>query len=427
MSARVFHIYIRELSENVFSVSTDVDGKGVEALFKPPRELQDGILALHDRDLGHRFVDIRAQDAVCEQIGTTLFTRFIVGEVEHEYYAYRSILDSSPDTNSRLPRIALHLPRSLQYIPWEVLKDPNDDFGQFLSLRGSIVRYDAATETRSKPIGVETADVNETPVFIVVVSNPTNQSIYNFAIEKKYKKAKFIQVTPAEFDRFREELIARNPLGIIFFGHGEVDEREGYLIFVKRVKSRFVSRLEEDRRSAHAIGKEVGAGRPPRLAYILACESALVENAVDFDRTVTGTLVTTTSTGAVIGVQEKIDQKALMKLLETCIGELADAIPLDLSLRRARLDILAIDPEEGDGKFARHDWWIPTLYARTQNFDIIRGRARDARKQLPSIDRASSLAANPGTRWQEAIVPTVERLAAHAWQVVCVPREPQQL
>lgn len=419
MSARIFHIYIYDQGSGTFGVALEFDGPTKPVQFTPQGPFDDAVNEIHDRSAA-RLIDPYKLDKACEFIGSSLFASFIAGPVSNEYAHYRAELQAGASPENRMPRIAVHLPRSLQYIPWEVLKDPNDPPGQFISLRGSLIRYDLASEKRTTPISVEPT-VESKPQFVVVVSNPTDRVLYNFSLDRNYKGATFIQVTPAEFEKFRDALAAKAPLGVIFFGHGEVDvkQREGYLFFVKRVRSGLFSELAEDRRAAHAIGKELGIGAAPRLAYVLACESALVENAVDFERTVAGTLVTSTLTGAVIGAQEKIDQKALMTLLKTCIDDLVAGVPLDLSLRKARLDILSIDPGEREAQFSRLDWWIPTLYARTQNFDVVRSRARSSRRQLPKMDRASVSVAGSGTL-TSALGPALRHLATQAWGAVSV-------
>ena len=413
MSASIFHIYIDEVAQTQFAVGSSRVGQREPVLFQPTTALHESIRKLHSRGID-RFVDIYHQDAESAAVGETLFTTFIGGFVLAAYRDYRQAIDAATGINA-LPRIAIHLPRSLQYLPWELLKDPSEQL--VMSLKGSVIRYDAPTEPKSMPIAVSpTAD--GTPQFVVIASNPTNDPTYNFSFEKKYGSAKFDEVTPAEFERLRSRL-AKDTAGIIFFGHGEVIDNEGYLSFVKKVPGAIFATLERDRRSAHVIAKELGAVRTPRIACVLACESALLENAVAFERTVAGSLVTSTPVTAVVGAQEKIDQKALMQLLRTCIKEFVAGVPLDLSVRAARLDILAIDPNEKGAKYSRFDWWIPALYARTENLEFVSARA--AKRRLPAADRQAVKVA--ASSLEASIGPTVRQIAARVWETVRIPSD----
>jgi hypothetical protein len=132
----ILHLVIRNQPANGDHV-VFVQGRESEALdvqFVPGADFKRDLDALHDRGPA-RFLRFEDQEPVCAHLGETLFRAFVQARALDRYREYRQGADR--------PRIALHLPRSLYYLPWELLRDPADPPGQFLSVQGSVVRFDA--------------------------------------------------------------------------------------------------------------------------------------------------------------------------------------------------------------------------------------------------------------------------------------------
>ena len=106
-----------------------------------------------------------------------------------------------------------------------------------------------------------------------------------------------------------------------------------------------------------------------RLAFICACESAWVDNAVDFKHSIVGSILEGTHLAYVIGAQTSLDITAAETFLEKTL-ELIYRLPLDRALAQARTEVRAILSDDGRDKFSALDWWVPVLYARTTNFEI---------------------------------------------------------
>jgi hypothetical protein len=324
---------------------------------------------LHDRsNCPSRIVMFNKHEALCREIGEYLFTSFLVGDELRRFRSYRA------DCGSEfLPRIALHLPRSLFYLPWELLRDPGDGRGQYLSTgdTGSLIRYDDVDVDRPHAVYAPSS----TPLELLWIrASPEKNPLPDIEmpeIEVPSKTMlKFVPVHPATFDELRRLLHSRTPGGVIFFGHGQLGaDSTGQLIFVQRGPGLFAKTWVDDLRPARSV-RDAMARSSMRMAWLFACESAWAQTAMLFDQSIVGELLAGTGLGFIVASQTPISFKAASVCLNQMLGSLVnDEGTVDTALSSARQAVR--DIVDSPLTYASFDWWVPVLYARTTNLGLL--------------------------------------------------------
>lgn len=368
MRKEIFHLTIKEVKEaggNRFSVYAEsAEAEAQEVEFATDAELTKLLTDLHERGpLG--LVTYRAHELVCIQIGTTLFNKFFVPPVLRRFQAYRS---RNPDDL----RLALHISPSLYYLPWEVLRESADDKQQFLAFEGSIIRYDVDT---SQPEDTLFADRPSVATLLFLLSSPEGKPQVGPFEPLDMDSLKYIPVNPAVYTSFGKALKAKQPYGLVFFGHGEVKGGNGHLLFVQ--EARYPSRkvYPGDLKAGYSIGTTLGSVKKMRLAYILACESAWAGNSVAFRNSVIGSILLYTNLAYVIGAQTPIGFFAAREFFTRTVEAMIEGSPLDLAITEGRKTIRDLNPEESGQQYSWRDWWVPVLYAKTTDFDLFPQRS----------------------------------------------------
>ena len=324
------------------------------------------------------------QEPIAKRIGEALFRTFFPDPIKQRFDAYRNKLAWS--------RLALHLPRSLFVLPWEILKDPSDKAGKFLSLIGSVVRCDDTAGGSAD--GSSLAHKNRLK-FLTVSSDPADRPILGAISWKSSKQIKFQGINPATFTKFKSYVASVQDCdGFVFWGHGDIDpeSRFGVLVFERRSFElenmlRFISHPVQ----APNLGL-VFDRSPMSVAYVLACESASWgENKIDFASSIVGSLLDRTSLAFLVGAQTNLDVHAAEACLDASMGKLrADPrLPIDLAITAGRNAIFDI-PAKGPYKRSALDWWVPVSYTRPDFLEVLSKpalRADPANVKVPESEQ----------------------------------------
>jgi hypothetical protein len=300
----------------------------------------------------------RDQEVIATRVGEHMFRTFLPSPVAQGFHDYRR-------THAR-PRVALHLPRSLFALPWEVLKDPSDRAGKFLSLIGSVIRCDES-ETDG---GRLTALLRKERLKLLAVSaNPKDRPVLGDFSWRSSKQLKFKKMSPATFDKFETTLShALDCDGFVFWGHGDIDEqsRHGVLVFLQRSSLRNMWTYVSDPKHGYQIGLLFNDDSPLRLGYIFACESAAwLDQKLEFTDSIVGELLKRTPLAFLVGAQTNLDVYAAEICLNDSMAALSadPTIPLDLAITAGRRGILNI-PAKDMQKYSALDWWVPVTYVK---------------------------------------------------------------
>jgi hypothetical protein len=366
VGTEIFIVTIKDIQDasddnfEVYAEGAEDEAKVVH--FVTNKGFDEDILKLHGRlDLG--FATELDHDNGCARIGEHLFNTFFTGSVLKRYRDYRQRNDPDP------PRIALQISQSLYYLPWEVLRDPSENRGQFLSVAGSLIRYDLQSSQPEDTLYVDSAD-SRTYLFLLASLEAKPIGPYE---PEDGPFATFLKVEPATYVKFGERLrkTRPEPFGLVFFGHGDVLAGQGHLFFIRQWRQPFSVTPEADPKAGLAVGREIGALKRMRIAYIFACESAWAARKSNFEYSIAGSILLRSRLAYVIGAQTPIDFFAAQGFFIRTLQALADNYPLDLAITEGRRAVQGISPiGEGRGWSGR-DWWVPVLYARTTNFDIL--------------------------------------------------------
>jgi hypothetical protein len=269
--ADTFHLYIRQADElpyKYFVSTTNLAKDEVTVHFSASAEFDMAIAKLYARGANRVLRTIPDQDLVTSFIGESLFTAFIRGAVLDEYYAFKEKMDLPQ--SAPYQRIALHLPRSLYRLPWEILRDPDHPPGLFLSLTYSVIRVDGdakGPDPRYNRIPPKSGSLE----MLFVVSNPSDRPIGDFdPIETE--GVKFHAVKPATYSNFQKVTGDKTvrPDGFVFLGHGDIHKDAnnvdyGVLIFVKMQGMLMYKTTLSDPRQGTTVGTDLAAKSNMRL------------------------------------------------------------------------------------------------------------------------------------------------------------------
>jgi hypothetical protein len=378
---KIFHLYIREKIRTgaiygpiIYEVATDRSFESVEETFlsRSQADLKKQVETLHMRGETRSLKTIPQQAAVCAELGEFLFKTFFIDPSNillnyDEYCAMQSPV-----------RIGLHLPDSLYYLPWEILRDPRTPTGNFITLQGSLIRYDLSLEEKDydpRPLPLK---------FFFIYSNPANRPISG---DTKIKLPQdtdivFKRIKPATYDKFHKTMGLQwdsrskrqvQPTGFVFFGHGDVEHTHkiGQLVFVKLgARIGFSYPWLADPRLCNAIQDVLAANKDIRLAFFCACESGWAKVVTEFQNTIVGSLLRGSSLAYIIGAQSPIDHFAGVIFSSSVLSNLKQ-IPLDLAVSKARVDVRAMSFFEPQLTYSALDWWVPVLYARASSLDLV--------------------------------------------------------
>jgi hypothetical protein len=403
----IFHLYLRETAAiRIFEITDDprwasydkitVDVDQASQHSNERRSLRSLIKQLHDRT-SDRIRTVPDQARIAAAIGETLFSNAIgaSAKISESFDNYDKLCVSE----HRKIRIALHLPASLYYLPWELLRDPRDPPGNFFALNGSIIRYDLTIpEKNFEPV--------ELPFKLwFVFANPSNRPFSGDTelLPPPQSEIIFDQIKPATFEGFQETIRGSSylkskaqvrPLVFAFFGHGDIDDQKiGQLVFVRRGERKGITwPWVSDPRPSYAINNTIAACPHLRIAFLCACESAWAETATAFENSIAGYLLRgSASLGYVIGAQTPIDRFAADIFLERILRHLP-AAPLDLAISEARAAVHGMNYLDPGQQYSGLDWWVPVLYARAAGFDVIaRPDTRSALQPPPHVSHRAVL------------------------------------
>jgi hypothetical protein len=367
-----FNLYVRETGDRQYVVTAD-DPTGPQATvhFTAGDEFKTALLKLHARGADRVLRSIPEQDPVSSVVGEELFTTFIKGPkgTAVSLAFDKFIAAHDPEVPQR---IALHLPRSLYRLPWELLRDPKQPPGDFLSLFHSLIRVDLELEARddeNDPRYTRFPPIDPTLHLLFVVASPSDRPIGDFE-PGDTGDVSFHRVSPATYGNF-QSFTSRSsirPDGFVFLGHGDIADKFGALVFVRWQGVIFRTTVS-DPRSGYAVSSDLARRERLRLACVLACESAWVGDDLPFEHCVVGSILNRTKMPFVLGAQGPISVYAAQEFLTGMVQALHEKVPLDAAITRGRRSIHA--SPSVPGTYTALDWWIPVLYSRTTSFEVI--------------------------------------------------------
>jgi hypothetical protein len=238
-------------------------------------------------------------------------------------------------------------------------------------MQGSVIRYDL----QSQPESTLFADSPESSSYLFVLASIEEKPLGPYDVMDD-EFVNFLKVEPATYTNFGTRLKRTQPFGLVFFGHGNVQNAQGYLVFLLEQRRRFRKVYTSDPKAGYAVGGDMGAIKNLRIAYIFACESAWAGKSTIFEDSITGSILLRTGLAYVVGAQTPIDFFAAQEFFERTLESIAEGYPLDLALSEGRKHVRAMSPTDPVKALSYQDWWVPVLYARTTNFDI--GPKREA-------------------------------------------------
>lgn len=379
----LFHLSIKHVADEKYSVTAKYgDQQHMEDLaFTPSDSYKLAKKRLLERRPGLGLLSLEDQQPVCITIGTELFQTFLTGRLLTLFKSYRA--DNDP------PRLALHLTRLLYREPWELLRDPADALeGEFLALIGSIIRFDGDSGGSDPTTTFFPPAKSLRCLFISPRPTPTDEQEAVLPIEPdKGDKLVFDIISPptySDFLRITDDVNLR-PDGFIFFGHGKVRDSIGHLVFVIMQGIPLFKRPVDDLRSGSAISGALATKKNLRFSCLMACETAwMSDDAMRFENTVAGSLLTSTKMGFVLGAQLKLDFYAAQTFLAETLGAIQNGISLDLAVKVGRKGTRALLPGSNATTRSPLDWWVPVLYAKSTVFDIV----SNAKIELPELTRS---------------------------------------
>ncbi len=359
----LFHLWIRPTGQDQNSVEAEYGHtQRVQTMagFTPSAAFQTRTSQLTSRIPGVRPRTLNDQLPICRLIGEELFTAFFTGPVLNLFRAYRMENDT--------PRIALHIPRGLYHLPWEMLRDPQDTLRtDFLALFGSIIRYDADATDYDPRLKLYPLSDSLTSLFLSPRPNPTpdEEGVPEIEFEST-TRVTHSNVARGTYSNFLQSVnrLSFRPDAFIFFGHGRVEDNVGKLVFVVMQGSFFAQRPIGEARVASDVAGPLATKKMLRFGCVMACETAWCDPGMPFENTVAGYLLLNTSLAFVVGAQLKMNFSAaqdflvqMMRALQGDGDQLPD--PLDLVLKQSRQAIWALPAP------ACLDWWVPVMYAKS--------------------------------------------------------------
>lgn len=382
----LFSLHVRRDGADL-DIRAEWDGQKVSETgrFDPTQAYLTAKKQLAERTPGLSITSPDRQRTVAISLGAELFSTLFTGTVLRLFREYRQKHEE--------PRLALHLDRLLYREPWELLRDSVDaQAGEFLSIVGSIVRFDpdaeaSAPETTFFPPASELRCLYVSPK---PAATPEREAVPDLEPDRS-ESVLFDIVSPPTFADFLgiADRTATRPDGFIFYGHGDVKDNVGHLVFVARkgIIPGFKT-WDDDLRPGHAVSTALAQKKQLRFSCLLACESAWVGDThanLPFEDTVVGALMNQTRVGFVVGAQLKLNFTAAAHFLSGTLSALVkERKPLDLAIRGGRKAVKSLAGAEV-GIQAPLDWWVPVLYAKSTGFDVL---VPSSAIPLPELTRA---------------------------------------
>lgn len=366
-----FHLYIKAGDEpNSFTVTPhDPNASSSLILFLKDEQFDTTMLRLMARGADAVYRDIPSQNVATSYLGETLFKAFF--PANGAISVRKAFTDFLAEHDPQIPqRIALHLPRSLYKLPWELLRMPGAPWGDFLSLFHSIIRIDGEAEGPD-PRYFHLSPTDPTLQLLFLLSSPSNKYVGDFE-PVDTGAVTFIHVDPATYDNFQAHTRKPDirPDGFVFLGHGDVQGNYGALVFCKWqyfTGGRF-RHTTCDPRPGFTIGSDLNRRSRLRFTCLLACESAWIDEKVTFEHSVVGAVMNGSKVPFVLGAQTPISLYACQEFLGGLVDALQIKEPLDFAITAGRQRVVSLNPELGI--YPALDWWIPVLYSKTISFDL---------------------------------------------------------
>src|SRR5215218_1411116 len=361
-----FELEIRESESRGYAVAVHSPaGEAQEEMSFPfdERQLRDKLKDLEIallRSGGTRRA-LSTEERTVQEFGQSLFEAVFVGKVGTCYY--RS-MDQAQQEGKGL-RLKLHIkPPNLTVLPWEFLYDPDRNEYLCFSRDTPIVRY---TDLR---LLVGRLSVEPPLRILGMVASPRDldpldveheKSLMNEAIEDLQADG-LVKLTWLEGETWRDlqrTMRRDGPWHVFHFvGHGDfnLSAQEGLIAFTEKGTGR--RHLLRSRDLARLLD-----GHPSlRVVFLNSYEGARGSEGDPFS----GTAATLVSRGipAVVAMQYQITDKAALEFCSAFYESLADGLPVDTAVTKARVAV-SMD--------SMLEWGAPVLYMHSRDgslFDI---------------------------------------------------------
>jgi formylglycine-generating enzyme required for sulfatase activity len=295
-------------------------------------------------------IDAPSQDSSAD-FGRRLFLSIFKGEVLE---SWRSSLFRAP-SGLRL-RLSLDNDPHLLSVPWELLFDP--ELKEFIATTIPVVR------TLDAPMAHQRALAGPGPLRILtILSSPSDYTALDTrqewsVLDRAFGDSVELRSIPPMLDKIDQALQSEEWHVLHFVGHGSSDEEGGSLV------------LEDGQRSSRPIDHlklSKFLGHPAlRLVVLNACYGGVPGSSDPFSGVAQSLL--RKGIPAVVAMQQPISDRAAIALAEILYDGIAEGLPLDAALLKARARLYRDFDSE---------WAIPVLYLNARNGTII------GEKELP--------------------------------------------
>ena len=354
---------------DTYEVTAEVpssDKEGTERVNFDQKVLLEPVRAIRNTGGLTNFAE---HDEKCRKVGHTIYRTFLTGAVLDIYQNFEKTLFASGGDFV----LKLYLPPDLHWIPWELLRKSlsGKDEKSYLCRYSSVVRYIHDKEAVIRDGTVTTG----MPLKLLYVYCSPDNSVKVANPELKFENEK-VELYPEEplrsYEKFRDEM-ANCPDGFLFYGHAEREKdaegTAGIFLFESGEKKTKNDR-KPDRIRASQIG-DLTRSWKTKLAILSACDTASFLPGEPFEQGIPDAIIRHGWPAYVIAYQNKIDQDAAREFVSQLVQFLGKK-PLWECLELGRKAI--IDLEGNSDVFARkrasRDWWLPIIYASTENPDI---------------------------------------------------------
>lgn len=260
----------------------------------------------------------------------------------------------------------LHLPPSLEILPWEYLADEEDFLfkGRNCLVRVPSEKKDVSLQRIAPPVRI-----------LVVISNPPDlpenmkldvvreKRLIKDALRPLIDEGKLAVKweDEASLERIQDALINFKPHVIHYTGHGDFDGEKGIVL------------LEDGKDHSMPVSgillAERLAGRDVRLIVLSGCQTAMTKNTDPFS-SVAGALAKK-DVPSIIAMQQSILDDSAIVFASRFYMALANGEPLDVALGEARLSMDTPRTTRDNPKpHSLIDWGIPVLISSARDLNL---------------------------------------------------------
>ena len=328
-----------------------------------------------DRAIGSITEATEDNKVVAEFVGQELFKALMVENVRD---LYKDSLNRAKEAKKGLRlRLRIAAPE-LASLPWELLRDPKDDYLS-LSSQTPVTRYLAV------PTPIESLKIEPPLRVLGMVASPDDLPPLDVENEKKRMdealadlvadgRIDFIWLEGRTYEDLQRELRREDVHVFHFVGHGDFDEdaNQGLLALEKEDKTTFRLKAED-------LGRLLKDESGLRLVVLNACSGA-EGNVTDLFSS-TASEIIRCGIPAVVAMQNKISDEAAIQFARIFYQSIADGSPVDTSMTEAR-KYMKTNLDTGI------EWVTPVLHMRSPDgrlFEVEKEGQKEEAEELAAV------------------------------------------